>query len=55
MRCDIADNKYKEHSSPVKVCALSQSWDIRRNVPRKIKELSMEPPCWKSSSMAAGK
>ena len=28
------------------MCALSQSWDIRRNVSHKITELSMEPPCW---------
>ena len=31
------------------MCALSQSWDICQNVPREIKELSMKPPCWRTS------
>ena len=47
--CDIVDNKYRRQFSKFKVCVLSQSWDIRRNVPHKITEPSMEPPGWKTS------
>ena len=41
--CDIVDGKQRRQFSKFKVCALSQSWDIRRNVPHKITEPSMEP------------
>ena len=47
--CDIVDDKERRQFSKFKVCALSQSWDIRRNVPPKITEPSMEPPCWRTS------
>ena len=45
----IIDDELRRQFFKFKVCALSQSWDIRRNVPRKIIEPSMEPPCWKNS------
>ena len=44
--CDIVDDKYRRQFSKFKVYAMSQSWDIRRNVAHKITEPSMEPPCW---------
>ena len=47
--CNIVEDKQRRQFLTFKVCVLSQSWDIRRNASRKIIELSMEPPCWRSS------
>ena len=41
---NIVDDKWRRQFSTFKVCVLSQSWDIRRNVSRKIIELSTVEP-----------
>ena len=44
--CDIIEDRYRRQIFKSNVCAMSQSWDIRRNALRKFTEPSTEPPCW---------